>query len=316
MKLLYCISICLLITAHNSCVNPSKGGYLFAHMLASDYGHLYYSISRDGQNWILLNDSKRIDPIYRGHPDICMGADGYYYMIGAEKSPANPVLWRSEDLVSWIVARHLPDSLFIGNTTGYNANQAWYGAPKMFFDEASMNYLITWHAPETDIDSGDEMWKSMRTFYTLSPDFERFTKPQRLFNFDDSDEDMATIDVIIRKAGSTYFAIIKDERWPEDTRTGKTIRIALSANLTGPYGEPGSPVTPAWFEAPSIVPSPNGRGWYMYAENYPNRYMLFQTDSLLGTWSAIDINLEGVRHGCVIRINEDQYSTLTSAFSR
>ncbi len=310
--------MCLLFTALFSCENKEdkggEGGYLFAHMRSTDYGSLYYSVSRDGKNWVQLNDSSRVDSIYRGHPDICKGADGVYYMIGAEKSPAKAVLWKSEDLVSWSLNRALPNSLFLDNGTGHTANPAWYGAPKLFFDEASMNYLLTWHAPKNGIAGGDDWWRSMRTFYTLTPDFESFTKPERLFNFHGDDENMATIDAIIRKVGSTYYAIIKDERWPEDTPKGKTIRIARSAHLTGPYNNPGIPLTPNWYEAPSVVPKLNGKGWNIYAENYPNRYVLFEADSLNGSWTAAETNLEGVRHGCIILIDENQYQTLTTRF--
>lgn len=315
--LLFCTSALVIFSVLCSCdrssgANPPEGGYLFAHMLKSDYGHLYYSISRDGQNWELLNDSIRINPLYRGHPDICKGADGSYYMIGAEESPARPLLWKSKDLLSWNKAKYLPDSLFIDNGTGYSSNPAWFGAPKMFYDEASGKYIISWHAPKEGIPNGDEWWKSMRTFYTLSSDFESFTEPKRLFDFDGDDATMATIDVIIRKADSKYYAIIKDERWPEDSPNGKTIRISTSNDLTGPYSNPATPITPAWYEAPSLVPTLDNDGWFLYAESYPNRYMLFHSDSLSGSWSATDLKLEGVRHGCVIRINEDQYAAIKS----
>lgn len=300
---------CLIIIILNSCSTSDEGAYLFAHMLKEDYGRLYYSISRDGLQWTMLNDSNSVAPSYRGHPDICKGADGCFYMIGAGESPPRPLLWKSEDLLSWKIARELPVSLFTNNGTGYSANPAWFGAPKIFFDKSSGNYLITWHAAKVGIAPGNDWWRSMRTFYSLTPDFEEFTKPKRLFDFDGDDASMATIDVIIRKSGSAYYALIKDERWPQDSPTGKTIRIATAGNLTGPYSKPGPPITPPWFEAPSIVPTHNNKGWYIFAESYPNSYMLFQSDSLTGKWSAMELELEGVRHGCVIRISEDQYDS-------
>ena len=309
-----CIFICLFFTACKKQDTGETGGYLFAHMLTSDYGRLYYSISRDGRNWELLHDSLRVDSLYRGHPDICQGADGAYYMIGAEKSPARPVLWKSKDLVSWKVERKLPVSLFLDNHTGHTANSAWYGAPKLFFDEASDHFMITWHAPKNGVARGDDWWRSMRTFYTLTRDFEKFTEPERLFYFRGSDKNMATIDAVIRKAGTGYYAIIKDERWPQDTPVGKTIRMASSASLTGPYSDPGVPVTPSWHEAPTVVPRIGGKGWNMYVESYPERYVLYTADSLNGSWSAVETNLEGVRHGCVLRINEQQYKTLKTRF--
>ena len=62
---------------------------------------------------------------------------------------------------------------------------------------------------------GDDEWRSMRTYYVLTEDFSSFSSPKRLFDFSDKDEsEMATIDVIIRKIGKNYYAVIKDERWP------------------------------------------------------------------------------------------------------
>ena len=81
---------------------------------------------------------------------------------------------------------------------------------------------------------------------------------------------MATIDTIIRKEGGSYYAIVKDERYPTlEWSTGKTIRICRSPNLLGPYSEPGPPISPNFREAPTLIPSPNGRAWYLYYEQYP-----------------------------------------------
>jgi hypothetical protein len=289
------------------------GGYLFAHMMKDDYGSLYYSLSQDGVNWMTLNEGKRIDSAYRGHPDICKGRDGEYYMIGVERQTLEPVLWRTEDLLHWKAEKHLSSEVFLNPIPGYQANPLWYGAPKMYFDESADQYLITWHASREGTGDGPERWKSMRTFYVLSHDLDSFTEPARLFDFEsEADRSMATIDVIIRKSGDLYFAMIKDERWPEDTETGKTIRISFSKNLTGPYSNPGPPITPPWHEAPSIVPSRNHRSWMMYAENYPHRYAVFTADSLDGQWKQEETNLENVRHGCVITVNSRQYARLLS----
>ena len=79
-------------------------------------------------------------------------------------------------------------------------------------------------------------WDSMRTLYVLTKDFETYTEPQKLFNFTGTDENMAIIDAIIRKVNGVYYAILKDERDPAVApETGKTVRIATSSNLTGPY---------------------------------------------------------------------------------
>lgn len=292
-----------------------NGGYLFAHMTTDDYGSLYYSMSRDGLNWKLLNRGRKINNIYRGHPDICKGGNGSYYMIGVDGISNEPVLWKSDSLIEWKKEKTLPRSAFLDNTPGYQTNPLWYGAPKMYFDEASNQYIISWHASETDIEGGNELWESMRTFYILTSDFNTFTQARRLFDFQgDADKEMATIDVIIRKNEGIYYAVIKDERWPESCPTGKTIRISTSENLTGPYSDPGSPITPSWYEAPSLVPKLDDTGWYLYAESYPNKYMLFEADSISGAWSSVNCNLDKVRHGCIVRLDEEQFNNIQSTY--
>jgi hypothetical protein len=292
-----------------------NGGYLFAHMTSDDYGSLYYSISRDGLNWKLLNYGRKINNSYRGHPDICKGGDNNYYMIGVDEQSNEPVLWKSDSLLVWNKEKNLPGAAFLKSTPGFQTNPLWYGVPKMYFDEPSSQYIISWHASKAGIEGGNELWESMRTFYILTSDFNTFTLAKRLFDFQgDADKEMATIDVIIREINGIYYAVMKDERWPESCPTGKTIRLSSSENLTGPYSDPGPPITPSWYEAPSLVPKLNNTGWYLYAESYPNEYKLFEADSISGSWSSVNCNLDKVRHGCIIRLDEEQFNNIQSTY--
>lgn len=212
----------------------TDGGYLFAHMTNANYGKLYYAVSRDGINWETLNKGRIINSAYIGHPDICQGHDGAFYMIAV-----NPLaLWRSENLVTW-TSTQLNEMIFNrSNAQGFYTTYYW-GAPKMFYDKDSEQYIISWHACN-DPDKDD--WDSMRTLYVLTKDFETYTEPQKLFNFTGTDENMAIIDAIIRKVNGVYYAIMKDERDPAVApETGKTVRIATSSNLTGPAAPSTSP---------------------------------------------------------------------------
>ena len=76
----------------------TDGGYLFAYMTNAEYGKLFYAVSRDGINWETLNKGRIINSDYIGHPDICQGHDGAFYMIAVDPL----TLWRSEDLVTWM----------------------------------------------------------------------------------------------------------------------------------------------------------------------------------------------------------------------
>lgn len=293
-----------------------NGGYLFVHMTDQNYGRMFYSVSRDGLVWETLNGGKVILETYLGHPTLTRGGDGKYYMIGVStgQTPHYPILWFSDDLVVW-GHRDLSPDIFDVSAFDYKNDTYYYGAPKVWYDSASGRYIITWHAGITGVDNAQEEWESKRTFYILTEDFETFTPADRLFDFTGDDADMATIDTIIEKEGDTYYVIIKDERWPDKCPTGKTIRIASSSSLTGPYTNPGPPVTPSWREAPTIVRSPDGQGWYLYTEQYPTAYELYKCSSLAGSmWSQVAFTPPVARHGWVMRIDETQYQAIVDAY--
>lgn len=298
--------------------------YLFAHMMHSDYGRLYYSVSRDGLHWQQLNGGKRVFDAYHGHPDICKGHDGKYYMAG-NNSDDDPQIhfWVSDNLTEWKeFGTYTPN---LKSTPGYSEAMQRIGAPKLFFDKASQQYLLSWHTPHKNGTKEDAeiYWASQRTLYVLSKDLKTFSpSPQKLFDWN-----IGTIDVIIRKEGENYYAILKDEAYPTlYWVTGKTIRIARSNNLTGPYSEPSQPVSPNFREAPTIIPSPDGKAWYLYYEQYPGvSYGLSISDNLNGpwyqasgytffsNWDKYSLPIK-VRHGCMITISHEEYNALIAKF--
>ena len=294
--------------------------YLFAHMIHADYGRLYYSVSLDGLHWYALNNMKRVFDEYKGHPDICKGHDGRYYVVG-NQSDASPDInfWVSDDLINWeIYSRYTPD---LKSTPDYSYALSRIGAPKLFYDRDSEQYLLTWHTPHKE--GGETYWASQRTLYVLSKDLKTFSDhPTRLFNWD-----MGTIDVFIRKVGESYYAILKDETYPTlYWTTGKTIRIAKASSLLGPYSEPGTSISPNFREAPMLIPSPDGKIWYMYYEQYPGvSYGLSIADNMNGPWFQASgytfysdwdkYTLPSkVRHGCMITISREEYDRLVGHF--
>jgi hypothetical protein len=155
--------------------------------------------------------------------------------------------------------------------------------------------------------------------YLTSKDLKTFSDPpQRLFPWD-----MGTIDVILRRQGERYFAFIKDERYPTlDWVTGKTIRISHAPSPFGPWTKPSPPVSPNFREAPTLIPSPDGKAWYLYYEQYPGvSYGLSVSADLRGPWYQISgytfhedwdkYSLPPkVRHGCMLPIPRAQYDRL------
>jgi hypothetical protein len=306
--------------------SPQFEAYLFAHMMEGDYGRLYYSVSRDGLHWNLLNDGKRVFQDYRGHADICRGHDGRFYLVGNRNDEAPDInFWVSDDLVHWEKCSDFtPDLKRVPN---YPKALPRIGAPKVFFDQATKQYLVTWHTTHDlgKTDLPEPYWAGQRTLFATSKDLKTFSDPPRkLF---DGDWDMATIDTIVRRVGDRYYAFVKDERYPSlDWPTGKTIRLGTADNLLGPYSKPGPPLSPNFREAPTLIPSPNGKAWYLYYEQYPGRsYGLSVAANLAGPWfqpagyQRADWDKYSlpakVRHGSMITISKVQYEALAAAFA-
>ncbi len=303
---------------------PKYEAYLFSHMMDGDYGRLYYTVSLDGLHWKRLNGGKRVFDEYHGHSDILQGHDGRHYLVGNRGDGAPDInFWVSDDLIKW--AKYSDVTPNLKDIAGYPNPLPRIGAPKIFYDKATAQYLLTWHTPHVPGTKEDpeRYWTSQRTLYLTSKDLKTFSNPpRRLFPWD-----MATIDVGIRHIGDRYYALIKDERYPTpEWVTGKTIRIASSPNLTGPWTDPSPPISPNFREAPMLIPSPNGQAWYLYYEQYPGvSYGVSVALSPQGPWYQLSgyTNQPAwnkyemppkVRHGCMLPISRERYDSLVSAF--
>lgn len=294
-------------------IDTTERACLFAHMISGDYGRLYYAISLDGFTWKSLNGGKRINYDYRGHPDICKGNDGSYYLIGNDEKVKEVKIWKSEDLITWTEY-----SSFIPDYSLYKQLKPdASGAPKLFYDAENEQYIITLHTSPFNKETypGNQRWKNMRTYYITSPDLKEFAAAKRLFQFD-----IPTIDVILKRDGDLYYAILKDEGIVGPTyTTGKSIRICWSESIEGPWSEPIDKILPNWCEAPTAIVNPNGKGWMVFAERYSAiRYELVVAPSLKGPFTypyAGSYSLPPkAKHGGMINITREEYDKLVGAF--
>ncbi|MDF7776377.1 family 43 glycosylhydrolase [Sphingomonas sp. AOB5] len=306
-------------------VDPAKA-YLFAHMTSERYGVLFYSVSLDGLHWRRLNGGKPVSEDYHGHPSITRAPDGRYILVG-NKSDSDPFVrfWSSRDLITWTPAgSYQPD---LSSVRGLPNPLQRLGAPKLFYDKASGQYLLTWHTPNVPHTPADpeRYWASQRTLYVTSKDLKTFDGPPKLL----FDWDIATIDTIIMPGddGKGYCAVIKDERYPSyNWTTGKTVRISCAASLLGPYPMPGPAISPNFREAPTIIRAPNNRDWLAYYEQYAGQsYGVSKAPRLEGPWYQLQGNSgvkrwnrfempEGTRHGFMIEISRKEYDGLVAAF--
>jgi hypothetical protein len=306
-------------------VDPEKA-YLFAHMTKERYGVLYYSVSLDGLYWRRINGGRPVSEEYHGHASIAQGPDGRYYLVG-NKSDDDPLIrfWVSDDLVRWTAfGTYRPN---LKNIPGHPHALQRIGAPKLYFDKPSGQFLLTWHTPNVpgSPDDPERYWASQRTLYVLSKDLRKFAAPpRRLLAWD-----MATIDTIVQPNddGDGYCAIVKDERYPSyNWVTGKTVRISCAPALTGPYPDPGPPLSPNFREAPTLIRAPNDKDWLLYYEQYAGTsYGLSMAPRLEGPWYQVSGNSgvpewnrfempAGTRHGSMIAISRKQYDAILRAF--
>ena len=96
----------------------------------------------------------------------------------------------------------------------------------------------------------------------------------------------------------------------------------MANSLTGPYANPGGALTPKHREGPTMVKSPDGSYWYLYAENYDdesNVYELYRSTSLTASgWTKVSNftppSTTNCRHGCVVPIDAKVYRRLEAAY--
>ena len=291
-------------------------GYLFAHVTKEDYGRLHYSLSTNGLHWKKLNGGRRIlGQEYWGHPDICRGHDGRFYLAGNIVPNRDLSVWVSSNLVGWSkFAEHRID---VTKVPGCAINADDHGAPKIYFDSPSATYYITWHTsvrPKSREDP-ELFWSGQRTLFIASRNLKDFSEPKRLFPFE-----IATIDVILRREGARYYAFLKDERMPSfEWPTGKSIRVVSAPSLEGPWSAPSTRITPNFREAPTLIPKPDEDGWYLYYEQYPAvAYGVCTAPTLEGPWHELYWQNYSVpsnaRHGCMIPLTRDELTAVRDAY--
>ena len=153
---------------------PKYQAYLFSHMIEGDYGRLYYSVSLDGLHWKRLNGGKRVFEEYHGHSAISLGHDGRYYLVGNRGDDARDInFWVSSDLIKWTkYGDFTPD---LKKTPDYPHPLQRIGAPKLFYDHLTEQYLLTWHTPslEGTPEDPERYWASQRTLYVHVPKISR-----------------------------------------------------------------------------------------------------------------------------------------------
>lgn len=308
--------------------------YLFTHFkekITPDGEQVYFSISRDGQNWEQVNGGNPIltstmsqkgcrdIEIVRLHTggfvilttDLCIAYhfDENYNVDWKKMNSQGSkrlCMWKTDDLVNFSEQK----LIYFGRD---DFGCLW--APEVFFDEENEEYLIHWGSTVKE-----DNFTHMSIYCCTTKDFETFSEPKLYFT-----KENEILDSHIAKVGDTYHLFYKNSSNPPMNMH------ATSKNLYGPFEHdkdfeeymameipnPGS------YEAPTTYTLPDGRwcllldffgcakedmGYVPFVSSAPGDATLRKCDNMLSF-------PYGFKHGRVIEITDEEYERVKQQFS-
>ncbi len=298
----------LFIFSSFCCSAQENEVFLFSFFKGNGEDGLHLAASKDGYNWEELNDNQSLlipavgdDKLMRD-PCIIQGPDGKFHMVWTVSWNEKGIGYaNSEDLINWSEQQYIPVMEHEDK-----ARNCW--APELYYDEASQQYMIYWATtipgryPETAA-LGDANYNH-RMYYTLTKDFNEFTKAELLY-----EKGFNVIDATIVKGASSYIMFLKNEtKFPKPE---KNIRIATSQYFNKDYSEASASISPDWVEGPTVTKVDGN--WVIYFDKYTKHRMGAITSSDLKNWEEITEKIhfpEGTRHGTVFKVTERFYRKL------
>jgi len=279
--------------------------YMFCYFKGNGDG-LHLASGNDGYTWnalfgdsIILKPTLRKDKLMRD-PCIIKGGDGRYHMVWT-------VSWNdwgigyasSSDLIHWSPQQFIPVMM-----QEDSAKNSW--APEITYDKKRKEYMIYWATtipgrfPQKDT-FAEGRKNNHRIYYTVTKDFHNFSKTKLLY-----DPGFSVIDASIVSDKNRFVMFLKNEtRSPVE----KNIRVAFAKKLTGPYTQPGPPITGKyWAEGPTAIKINNE--WIVYFDKYTNHQYGAVTSPDLIHWTDISDKLhfpKGIRHGTVFKISKEEF---------
>lgn len=212
--------------------------YLFVHFrekITVDGEQVYFSVSKDGYNWEMLNSGKPVltsSMSTGGCRDIEIARlkEGGFVIITTDECIAKRYdenynidwsvvnrtgshgfcMWKSDDLINF-------SEQSIINIGRDDFGCMW--APEIFYDELEDEYLIHWGSTVAQ-----DNYSHMSIYYSVTKDFKSFSKPKLFFT-----KSAEILDTHITKIDGIYHLFYKHAEHP-----GVNMH-AVSENLYGPY---------------------------------------------------------------------------------
>lgn len=303
--------------------------FLFVHFrekTTPDGEQVYFALSRDGLNWIAVNEGKPVLWSYYGskgvrdHTIIWDANASKYHIISTDLSLAYGMRneyhgswqaikengskylshWSSDNLLTW----SKQELIRLGTD---EMGCLW--APDIIYDKVSDDYVLHWSSSYKENNYTD-----MCIFYSRTKDFILFSTPEVLYKRDGS----SVIDSAIYAEDDAYYLFVKSDRNPE-----RNIMLKSTA-VTGPYEEVDAFVEATadlesgLYEGLTSVQLEDGR-WAMFLDYYGVRgegqgYIPFIADNLKeANFKRSDENFSfpyGLKHGTILRISDEDYDSI------
>ena len=272
---------------------------------------LRFAVSRDGFNYVPLNDGKRVvdlDAVARWKcirdPHILRGQDGKsFYMVATDmrctegwSSNDGMVLLKSDDLVDWkAMAVDFP-TVFPDLYTRDGLTRVW--APQTIYDEQAGKYMVYY--------SLENEGEYLTIYYSYAnADFTALSKPKKLVDLGES-----IIDADIVKHNGMYHMFLAG------------IWKCTAPALNGPWSKLDTSrklqQTDKAAEGPGVFKVNNSDDWMLMYDCFRDGYYQFCRSSDLEDFELVaQTETRGAftpRHGTVIGITEKELARLLEAF--
>lgn len=301
--------------------------YLFVHFKEKrtpDGEQVYFSVSRDGFHWELVNDGNPILWSYEGDKGvrdftITRTKEGKFVILATDLSLAYGmpywyknswaevsrngskclVMWQSDDLIHW----SNQNMLKLGDE---NFGCLW--APDIIYDKKNDDYVIHWSSAHACNDFG-----AKAIYYSRTKDFETFTEAKELYRLEDGD----VIDSAMYEENGMYYLFLKRCSIPRQPI------LVKSENITGPFtpvDEFEKRMAPygAGYEAPTAFITADNQ-WCLMLDFFgcsaeEQGYVPFLAAKLEnGEFVRSDASFSfpyGFKHGTVLSITDEEYERL------
>jgi hypothetical protein len=222
----------------------TSGAWLFIYFKEPGNQGIYFALSQDGLRYTPLNDGQPwVTPAQPGEltRDVFLtrGPDGRFEMVWTWNWRGNSLGYASSpDLLTWSPQKEIPIMADFPQT-----NNVW--APETYWDAKKSRWLLIWSSSMKDSTAGHRIW------YSLTPDFNTFSKPAIFF-----DPGYVTIDATIfheaksKNSSGPYRLIFKQQTY--DPLTFQE-RVATGPTLEGPWSNISGPINESWSEGPSCI---------------------------------------------------------------